>query len=146
MYDTDLAEIRTLDEHDIHSILARNSVGRLAFVRDKQIDVLPIQYVYCDGSIYGRTSAGGKLLALQSYGSEVAFEVDEIQSTMNWRSVLTHGTFQVIAREDGEEAWLQALGLVRRLHRRALRQDDPRPERNELFRVLIRDVTGRALG
>lgn len=146
MYAADFTEVRLLDQHDITSVLARNSVGRLAFARGGQIDVLPIQYVYCDGSIYGRTSAGGKLAALHPSGAEVAFEVDEIQSSNTWRSVLTHGTLRVVTRDDGDEAWLHALGIVRRLHRNALRTEDPRPEHTEIFRIFIHDVSGRALG
>ena len=139
-------QVRELDERDIGSILARNTVGRLAFVRGEQIDVLPIQYVFQNGAIYGRTAAGGKLAAVNILGTRVAFEVDEIQSAHNWRSVLAHGTFYVVDRRSGDEAWLTALGIVRRLHRTALREDDSSPDRTEIFRIIIQNATGRALG
>lgn len=142
----DPPQVRELDERDIRSILARNTVGRLAFVRGEQIDVLPIQYIFQDGAIYGRTAVGGKLRAVNTLGTTVAFEVDEIQSAHNWRSVLAHGSFYLVDRNSGQEQWLTALGIVRRLHRAALRDDDPRPDHTEIFRIVIHNTTGRALG
>jgi uncharacterized protein len=146
MHATDLPQVRSLDERDISSILARNTVGRLAFVRGEQLDILPIQYVYREGVIYGRTAAGGKLAAVNPLGTTVAFEVDEIQSARYWRSVLAHGTFHLVDRHSGHEEWLRALGIVRKLHPAALRQHDPRPDRTEIFRIVIHSTTGRAVG
>jgi uncharacterized protein len=139
-------EIRELDQRDINSVLARNLVGRLAWLRDGEIDVLPIRYVYADGSIYGRTSAGGKLLAMDPQGTAVAFEVDEVQSTQRWRSVLVHGTFFIASPEAGAEEYMRALGAIRRLEHTALRDDDPTPERREIFRIIIHSASGRAMG
>ncbi len=138
--------IRELDQRDINALLARNLFGRLAWLRDGRIDVLPIRYVYADGSIYGRTSPGGKLLAMNPHGTAVAFEVDEVQSTRQWRSVLIHGTFVVAEADSGREEYLRALGTIRRMDHLALRDEDPTPERRELFRILIQSATGRAIG
>ena len=135
-----------LEPSDINALLARNTVGRLAFARGGQIDVLPIQYVFRDGSIYGRTAAGGKLAALGSLGATVAFEVDEIHSARVWRSVLAHGTFYVLDSNSEREGWLTALQIVRRLHPDALLDDVARPERSQIFRIVVHDATGRALG
>ena len=44
---------------ECEDILARNTVGRLAFALQDRVSVLPVHYVYEDGWIYGRTSAGG---------------------------------------------------------------------------------------
>lgn len=142
----DPPQIRELDQRDIGSILARNTVGRLAFAREEEIDIIPIQYVFRDGAIYGRTAMGGKLNAVNPPGMTVAFEVDEIQSAHNWRSVLAHGTFSLVDRNSGQEEWMTALENVRRLHHTALREGDPSPDRTEIFRIAIHAATGRALG
>jgi uncharacterized protein len=138
-------QIRELDDLDIKAILARNLVGRLALFRDGQIDILPLHYVYWEGSIYGRTSPGGKLAAMDPGGTPVAFEVDEVQSMKKWRSVLIHGTFLVSSDDSGQEEWLRALGAVRRLDHQALRHTDPTPERTQIFRIVIHNATGRAM-
>lgn len=142
----DIAQVRELDRRDINALLARNFVGRLAFSRGDQIDVLPLSYVYVDGSIYGRTSEGGKLAAMSPSGTDVAFEVDEVQSRTSWRSVLVHGTLLLASADSGREEWMRALGAIRRLDRDALRDNDPAPHRSQIFRILVRDVTGRAMG
>ena len=36
------------------SILHRNNLGRIAFALQDRVTVLPVQYVYTDGWIYGR--------------------------------------------------------------------------------------------
>ena len=146
MLKTAPAQIRELDQRDINAVLARNLVGRLAWLRDGDIDVLPIRYAYANGSIFGRTGSGGKLLKMDPEGTRVAFEVDEVQSTQRWRSVLVHGTFLLATPDAGREEWLRALGAIRRLEHEALRDDDPTPERRELFRIVIHDASGRAMG
>ena len=137
--------IRELDRADIDAVLGRNIIGRLAYLREGRIDVVPVNYVYWNGAIFGRTSAGGKLAHLQE-GTDVSFEVDEIRAARDWRSVLVHGTFHVASQENGDEAWMRALGIVRRVQKQALRREDPFPDRTRIFRIFIDDVTGRAMG
>lgn len=138
--------IRELDRSDIQSVLARNHVGRLAFLRDGEIDVLPVHYVYSAGCVYGRTATGGKLRHLDPAGTPVAFQVDEIRSMYDGTSVLAHGLFQVLSTAVEHEEWLRAVGLLRRLVANTLRDGDPAPHRSEVFRILVVRVTGRALG
>lgn len=135
---------KILDDHDVKAVLARNSVGRLGFIRHDEIDILPIQYVYKAGSIFGRTSPTGKLSKMQRTGTKVAFEVDEVHSTHDWVSVLTHGTFRIVDRQD-EAAWQEALRIVRQLHHDAFTDKDAKSHQSELFEIVIRNATGRAL-
>lgn len=144
MNGTQPLEARTLDTADIESILVRNSIGRLAFIRGGRIDILPIQYVYRGGSIYGRTAEDGKLREIDGDGTEVAFEVDEIRSHRSWSSVLVHGTFHLLVPQREHEEWLRALGILRRVQKSALRGDDEHPERTQLFRIIVSSATGRA--
>jgi nitroimidazol reductase NimA-like FMN-containing flavoprotein (pyridoxamine 5'-phosphate oxidase superfamily) len=146
MQTTHSPEIREMEPSDMRSVLARNAVGRLAFARGDDIDVLPVHYVFQDGMIYGRTAAGGKLDAMGRFGTRVAFQVDEIRSTDHWRSVLVHGTFRILSRDEEREAWMRALGLIRRMHSEALREDDQFGDRTEIFRIDVARTTGRARG
>ena len=137
---------RELDRSDINALLARSRIGRLAFTREGEIDVLPVHYVYSAGSIYGRTATGGKLRHLDPAGAPVAFQVDEIRSLHDGSSVLVHGLFQVLAPLVEHEEWLRAVGLLRRLSPDTLREGDPMPQRSEVFRILVNRATGRVLG
>src|SRR5207253_1387351 len=71
-------------------------IGRVAFVNvDHQIELHPLHYVWAHDAIYGRTSFGSKYAAWM-HRPYVAFEVDEIDGTFDWRSVLVHGTVYVL--------------------------------------------------
>ena len=69
---------RRLEPDEIHALLARNDLGRIAYMRGTTIDVEPLHYVYANGWLYGRTSRGVKLDARSESWWPVAFEVDEI--------------------------------------------------------------------
>lgn len=138
--------IRELRPDEMRNLLLRNIFGRLGYHRDGEIHIVPLNYAYRDGSIFIRTGAEGKLDFLDDGLSEVTFQVDEIQSTRWWRSVQVRGRFDRVDREMSEESWMRALGMIRRLQPRALRRDDEFPDRTEIFRIHIKEMTGRARG
>jgi nitroimidazol reductase NimA-like FMN-containing flavoprotein (pyridoxamine 5'-phosphate oxidase superfamily) len=138
---------RALERDEIHSVLARNHVGRMAFARGPRIDVEPIHYVYDGGWIYGRTSAGRKLAATAEEWWPVAFEVDEIDGLFSWRSVVVHGGFYTMRPDNGaweREAWEEAVAVLRRLVPETFTDADPVPFRNVVFRIAVQEVSGRA--
>lgn len=136
---------RELDRDEIDTILERNSIGRLAYAVGNNVDVQPVNYVYSDGWLYGRTSYGQKyeVLAENQYRWwPVAFEVSEIDDLFNWRSILIHGGFYMI-EEAEQELWVEAVRLLRTLIPDTFAQDDPFAFRTVLFRISAQDVTGR---
>lgn len=141
-----LRPIRELRPDEMRNLLLRNIFGRLGYVRDGEIHIVPLNYAFRDGSIFIRTGSAGKLDFLDDGVSEVTFQVDEIQSTRWWRSVQIRGLFERVDREMGDESWMRALGMIRRLQPRALRRNDEFPERTEIFRIHIHAMTGRARG
>lgn len=134
-----------LDDRDIQAILARNITGRIAFVKDGEIEIRPVTYVYSGDSIYLRSAGSGALAATDPEGAVVGFEVDEIHTTRRWRSVVIRGTLFRVSRDRQHEQWMRALWALRRLSPDILRQDDPAAHRDEIFRILIREATGRAM-
>lgn len=140
---------RDLNQAEIEAILARNHVGRLAYARGNQIDIQPVHYVYSDGWLYGRTSEGSKYEKLAGTAYQwwpVAFEVDEVEGIFSWRSVLINGGFYVLSPDGAEEerqAWEKGLGLLRGLLPETLREGDPVPFRNVLFRIAVQEASGR---
>ena len=138
--------VHDLDRPAIDAILARNRVGRIAFSHRDRVDIEPIHYVYDAGWVYARTSHGTKL-ATVARNRWVAFEVDEVDSLYEWRSVVAHGAVYVIEHDDSpssREMWTHAVKLLRRLIPETLTARDPTPERDVLFRIPVQEVTGRS--
>ncbi|HZK78844.1 MAG TPA: pyridoxamine 5'-phosphate oxidase family protein [Gemmatimonadaceae bacterium] len=148
------AHIRELGRTECDLILSRNHVGRVAFSFEDHVDIEPINYVYKDGWIYGRTSQGTKTKAI-AHHMWVAFEVDEVVAPLEWRSVVVKGPFHVMEqvtspladptdtsmREDA--AFAQGVALLRSVAPDTLGSSDPTPFRHTIFRIHLDDVTGR---
>lgn len=136
---------RALERAEIDAVLRRNRVGRIAFSLHDRVDVEPIHYVYDGEWIYGRTSPGEKLSTL-AHNHWIAFEVDEVAGTFDWRSVVVHGGFYILDRDGStleREAWERAIGLLRALVPEALTDTDPARFRTKLFRIHVDGATGR---
>ncbi|HEY5087351.1 MAG TPA: pyridoxamine 5'-phosphate oxidase family protein [Gemmatimonadaceae bacterium] len=147
-------EIRALGRDEIEQILARNHVGRIAFIVHDSVDIEPINYVYKDGWIYGRTSQGTKIDAI-ARRARVAFEVDEVKALFDWRSVVVKGSLSVM-RPDGaphsgpsdtswhpDAAFTVGVELLRSLLPETLKSTDPASFRHTVFRIHLDEVTGR---
>lgn len=136
-----------LTPDQIEDVLARNEVGRLAYVgEDGNVAIEPLHYTFADGALYGRTSPGSKLRALWRR-PQVAFEVDEIDGPLDWRSVVVRGPFHRVPLKQGEAArvrYAQALTRVRSRDAGALGAEDEVPRRTVLFRIPVAQATGRA--
>jgi nitroimidazol reductase NimA-like FMN-containing flavoprotein (pyridoxamine 5'-phosphate oxidase superfamily) len=136
---------RQLDPFECAALMGMQNVGRLAYVHQDRVDIVPIHYVWSHGWIYGRTGAGQKLRALV-HNPWVAFEIDEINGLFDWRSVVVRGTLTVLSPTDdgpthGE--WDHAVELLRRIVPEAFTADDPVSDRAVVFRIRADQVTGR---
>ena len=106
-----------LGEAEIEEVLQRGTVGRVGVWDGSRCHVVPISYVYQDGSVLAHSIDGEKLRLMRDRPHDVCFEVDESDDVVNWRSVIAWGDFE-------EVEGLAALGvmqlLVGRLERSAL--------------------------
>jgi uncharacterized protein len=133
-----------LSERQSRALLRRHGVGRLAFTFKDHVDVEPLGYLLDGDWLYGRTSKGTKLVLLK-HNPWVAFEVDEVEGPLDWRSVVVHGTVYFL-NPGGDEhpGFARALELFRRWDGRVLQSDDPTPQRAIFFRIHLNEVSGRA--
>jgi len=124
--------------------LAQNHVGRLAFSFHDRVDIEPISYVFSGDWLYARTAPGTKLTIVQHH-PWVAFEVDEIRSRVDWRSVVVHGTIYFIdpSREADRKDYDAAVKILRSADADALTSADATPQRDLLFRIHADEIVGK---
>jgi len=136
---------RPLDPEEMQALLARNHVGRIAYSFHDDVNIEPIHYVYADGVLYARTSPGHKLRTLEHH-RWVAFEVDEIEGTYDWRSVVVHGGVYPVEPGEtpqGRATYERTVARLRELVPTMFEADDPTPHRTALLRIHVDRMTGR---
>jgi nitroimidazol reductase NimA-like FMN-containing flavoprotein (pyridoxamine 5'-phosphate oxidase superfamily) len=102
--------------------------------------------VYVDGWIYARTSPGTKLTTV-AHHPFVAFEIDDIRSPHDWRSVVVHGTIYFVDPErDGDDraVYDEAVRHLQSVDKTAFTDDDSTPHRQQVFRIYVDEVTARS--
>ena len=137
---------RELTRAECDALLERNDVGRVAFSFHDHVDIEPVNYIYANGWLHGRTAPGAKIHVLRHH-PWVAFEVDEVDGLFDWRSVTIHGVVHVPDPEgspDDQAAHADTLERLRELIPETLTKDDPAPRRLLLFRIHVDNVSGRA--
>jgi uncharacterized protein len=136
---------RALSARQAQVVLSRNRVGRLAFVANGRLELVPVHYVFAGHALFGRTSFGAKCAAWAAR-TEVVFEVDEADGIYDWRSVIVRGTLRVLpasgTREQRTEHW-DAIAVLRSVFPETLTERDPTPTRRCVFTIEPREVTGR---
>lgn len=92
----DHAGLEVLPFHSCLSLLAAVSVGRVGFVADGEVFVLPVNFVMDGQAVVFRTAAGSKLASAEDK-SVAAFEADNYDDiTESGWSILVRGRAEVV--------------------------------------------------
>ena len=137
---------RDLDPTEMERMLRTHSVGRLAFGFRGQVDIEPINFVFEDGWVYGRTAPGTKLTVLEHH-PWVAFEIDDVRGPFDWQSVVVKGTVYFVERDQVDEnndRYDMIVSVLRRRMPGAFTERDPVPFRTVLFGIHVDEMYGRA--
>jgi nitroimidazol reductase NimA-like FMN-containing flavoprotein (pyridoxamine 5'-phosphate oxidase superfamily) len=108
-----------LDPAVLEEILAGATICRLAMTDGELPYILPFNFGYRDGYIYIHSAPEGKKMDLLKREPRVAFEVEQgvrvikKEKACGWatcyRSVVGHGTVEIIGDEPGKQAGLEIL-------------------------------------
>lgn len=93
--------IGELDDATCWELVAASTVGRLGWVADSRVLVLPVNYVVDAGTIVIRTAPDGELSRIEDAAAELAFEVDHHDRvTGSGWSVLMGGTLTPMSEDE----------------------------------------------
>jgi nitroimidazol reductase NimA-like FMN-containing flavoprotein (pyridoxamine 5'-phosphate oxidase superfamily) len=96
---------------EIEALLQRQCVGRIGCSVDERPYIVPMRYLYDGAAVYAVSGPGRKIDAMRAQ-SLVCFEVDEIDGTGTWRSVIASGVFSEITDDAERRSLLRYLGVA----------------------------------
>ncbi|MBZ9728644.1 pyridoxamine 5'-phosphate oxidase family protein [Salegentibacter sp. JZCK2] len=84
-----------MTSNDNIQLLAENYIGRPGYISKGKPEIIPITYYYDpkENSILSYSGQGSKIEAMRK-NPLVTFQVDEITTLENWKSVLLYGKFE----------------------------------------------------
>lgn len=101
--------IRHLESESIEALLASSIVGRIACnAAGERPYLVPLAYAYDGESVYA-VSGPGRKIDLMRADSRVSFEVDRVEASDRWQSVVGEGEFEEVT--DADEIQM-AVGLL----------------------------------
>jgi nitroimidazol reductase NimA-like FMN-containing flavoprotein (pyridoxamine 5'-phosphate oxidase superfamily) len=134
---------RMLSESEARDLIADGRIGRLGCVDNGEPYVVPINYVFEDGSIYSHSLPGRKIDVLRAH-PRACLQVDEIENNFEWRSVIAYGSFEEIRVPTDRRSVLGKL-LVRfpllTPVESVMAQDASAPD-TVVFRIIVDRITG----
>lgn len=141
-----------LTDEQIKEVLSNNIIGRLGCHADKKTYVVPISYAYNDDYMYARTFEGLKIDMMRK-NPDVCFQVDEMKSMADWKSVIIWGTFEELKTKALREKGLKILlsrtlpvissEMVKFTSEWPFPSNDLAEIKGIVFRIHIKKMTGR---
>jgi nitroimidazol reductase NimA-like FMN-containing flavoprotein (pyridoxamine 5'-phosphate oxidase superfamily) len=134
---------RILSEAEARNLIAGGRIGRLGCVDNGEPYVVPINYVFEDGSIYSHSLPGRKIDLLRAH-PRACLQVDEIENDFEWRSVIAYGNFEEIRIPSDRRSILSKLlarfPLLTPVES-VMAQDASAPD-SVVFRIIVDRITG----
>ena len=136
--------IAELDKKGAEELLSRQSVARLGCVlASGEPYVVPVNYLFRDGSIFIHSLPGLKIEALRA-NPKACLQVDWVESVLKWRSVIVFGEFEEILDEREREELLREFTV--RFHEltpvESVKERAAEKPGIVLFRIRVRRLTG----
>ena len=146
--------IGRLTNEEIEKVLKENVLGRIGCNAGKKTYVVPVNYVYDDKFIIAHSVMGLKIEMMRK-NPQVCFEVDEMKSFTNWKSVIAWGEYQELT-DERDRYYAMKLFVDRMMHVKISEAAIP-PEITEkkvhpglpgsikpiVYRIVITEKTGR---
>ncbi len=144
--------VAKLNPKQIDEVLEHQVLGRLGCHSRGKTYIVPVNYAYNSGYIYGCSKKGMKIRIMRQ-NPAVCFQVDELKDIANWRSVIVWGKFEELKKKKERNKALQILmNHPSSLISSVLTHDSPYwpfsideagSIKGIFYRILIKEKTGR---
>ncbi len=94
-----MLKVEDMSPAEMHALLQREKFGHLGCSRDGRPYVVPMHYAYDGKEFYFFTTQGMKTQFIDA-NPQVCLQVEEIQDTTHWRSVMVVGKATEITQPD----------------------------------------------
>jgi uncharacterized protein len=103
-----MVEVEDMPKGEMLALLLRVGFGHLGCARDGRPYVVPMHYAYDSQDLYFFTTEGMKTEFIAA-NPEVCFQVEEIQDSSHWRSVMVTGHAERITNSEEMERAMQLI-------------------------------------
>jgi nitroimidazol reductase NimA-like FMN-containing flavoprotein (pyridoxamine 5'-phosphate oxidase superfamily) len=146
--------IGKLNTGQIEDVLENNILGRLGCYDGQRMYIVPINYVYRHKHIIAHSTEGLKIRMMRK-NPQVCFEVDEMNSFTNWKSVIAWGEFQELTSErqryDAMKLFVDRMmhlkisdtAVLPELASGRVHQTTPGITKSVVYRIVLGEKTGR---
>ena len=146
--------IGKLNKEDIEEFLKENVLGRIGCHDKGKTFVVPVSYVY-DGKYIIVHSVEGTKIRMMRKNPNICFEVDEMKSSTNWKSVIVWGIYQELT-DERDRYYAMKLFVERmmklkvsstatplKISEQRVHPHKPGSVRPVIYRILLEEKTGR---
>jgi nitroimidazol reductase NimA-like FMN-containing flavoprotein (pyridoxamine 5'-phosphate oxidase superfamily) len=134
---------RLLSDGGALRVIKAGKVGRLGCVDSGEPYVVPINYVWDDGSIYSHSLPGKKIDAMRS-NRRACLQVDQIDDDLQWQSAIAFGNFEEISCP--KERHTVLVKLITRFPKltpvESMIAEDAAAPDSIVFRIVVDRITG----
>lgn len=92
-----------MTSEQIEQLLRTEMIGRVGCYSDGKVYIVPVTYAYDGNYIYAHSSEGRKVRMMREH-PRVCFEVENVESMANWRTVVVDGTFEELIGDEASHA------------------------------------------
>jgi nitroimidazol reductase NimA-like FMN-containing flavoprotein (pyridoxamine 5'-phosphate oxidase superfamily) len=142
----------TLDE--MKDLLTQNTLGRIGCNDGERTYIVPVSYVFNGQYILAHSVEGMKIRMMRKNPS-ICFQVEEIKSPTNWKSVILWGVFQELTDEmeryHGMKIFVERMMKLKisttaqppEISEQRVRPHQPGSVKPVIYRILVEEMSGR---
>ncbi len=134
--------IGALSAGEAQAVLRQERLARLGVWDGRRVFIYPVNYGFDGETLYLQSREGEKIHILREH-PEVCVQVDQVITPARWRSVMAHGVFEEILDETERDDAFAAILRQGGAQPPSVAPYLDGPERLVVYRVRIRELTGR---